>query len=75
MMATVIVNLVEGEILDGHGELGVGVRREVWRMYLQDISDDSELVGKGRMGGVKEGEMWKEVAYAYHTVAKASHFR
>lgn len=70
MMATVIINLVEGEILDGHGALGVGVRQEVWSMYLQEISDDDgELVGKGRAGGVKEGEVWKEVAYAYRAVA------
>ena len=83
LMATVIANLVEGEILqlaheDGHahGELGGAagmgrVRQEEWNMYLRkSYLKTASLMAKGAraavvLGGVKEGEMWKEVAYAY----------
>ena len=81
LMATVITNLVEGEILQiargdrhGHGELNVDVRRvrqEDWNMYLRkSYLKTAGLMAKGAraaviLGGVKEGEMWKEVAYAY----------
>ncbi|KII93947.1 hypothetical protein PLICRDRAFT_49942 [Plicaturopsis crispa FD-325 SS-3] len=80
LIASVIANLVEGEILqmkDVHaaelGAVGIGSGRgqvglEVYlnKTYLKTAS----LMAKGAraavvLGGCREGELWKEVAYAY----------
>ena len=81
LIASVIANLVEGEILQlkaVHGdELGLAtglapaVGRENWNIYLQKTYlKTASLMAKGAraavvLGGCKEGEIWKEVAYAY----------
>lgn len=90
LIASVIANLVEGEILqikDVHGGLralegvprtpvhssaeGARVRREDWCIYLKkSYLKTASLMAKGAraavvLGGVREGEVWKEVAYAY----------
>lgn len=81
LIASVIANLVEGEILQlkaVHGEdLGIagvttpGVGRHNWDLYLQkSYLKTASLMAKGAraavvLGGCKEGEVWKEAAYAY----------
>ncbi|KAI0081152.1 terpenoid synthase [Panus rudis PR-1116 ss-1] len=81
LIATVIANLVEGEILQlkaVHGdELGldnsqtVSVGRDNWNIYLQKTYlKTASLMAKGAraavvLGGCREGEVWKEIAYAY----------
>ena len=80
LIASVIANLVEGEILqlkEAHApELGlVGgaprVSKDAWNIYLQKTyMKTASLMAKGArasviLGGCKEGEVWKEVAYAY----------
>lgn len=83
LIASVIANLVEGEILQlkaVHGEdLGIvgleGTRATVgqdnWNIYMQKTYlKTASLMAKGAraavvLGGCKEGEVWKEVAYAY----------
>ncbi|KAF8587565.1 terpenoid synthase [Ramaria rubella] len=89
LIASVIANLVEGEILqikDMHGDqlraMGdvtreplaspVGrVCQEDWSIYLKkSYLKTASLMAKGAraavvLGGVREGEVWKEVAYAY----------
>ncbi|EGO31135.1 hypothetical protein SERLADRAFT_444711 [Serpula lacrymans var. lacrymans S7.9] len=79
LIASVIANLVEGEILqmkEVHApELGlVGTPRagrEGWNIYLKKCYlKTASLMAKGAraavvLGGCKEGEVWKEVAYAY----------
>lgn len=51
-MATVIVTLVEGEILDGNGELGVGrVRRDEWSMDLRHKTAAKGVRACGRHDG------------------------
>ncbi|CAL1694301.1 unnamed protein product [Somion occarium] len=81
LIASVIANLVEGEILQlkaVHGEeLGLdsaqtpSVGRENWNIYLQKTYlKTASLMAKGAraavvLGGCKEGEIWKEIAYAY----------
>ena len=80
LIASVIANLVEGEILQlkaVHAEdLGVAgplptVGQENWNIYLQKTYlKTASLMAKGAraavvLGGCKEGEVWKEVAYAY----------
>jgi len=81
LIASVIANLVEGEILQlkaVHGEdLGlegghnVTVGKDNWNIYLQkSYLKTASLMAKGAraavvLGGCKEGEIWKEVAYAY----------
>ena len=91
LIASVIANLVEGEILqikDVHGDqlramdavsqepprssMDSGrVRQEDWSMYLKkSYLKTASLMAKGAraaviLGGVREGEVWKEVAYAY----------
>ncbi|KDQ63071.1 hypothetical protein JAAARDRAFT_119697 [Jaapia argillacea MUCL 33604] len=81
LISSVIANLVEGEILqmkDVHGEeLGlVGgpsprVGQENWNIYLKrSYLKTASLMAKGTraavvLGGCREGEIWKEVAYAY----------
>ncbi|THH19376.1 hypothetical protein EW146_g1786 [Bondarzewia mesenterica] len=84
LIASVIANLVEGEIL----QLGKGasvsaetaeseklvdarVGQERWNIYLKKTYlKTATLMAKGAraaviLGGSKEGEVWKEVAYAY----------
>ncbi|KAF7794344.1 hypothetical protein EIP86_005478 [Pleurotus ostreatoroseus] len=81
LIASVIANLVEGEILQlkaVHGEdLGVedvkvpNVGQNNWNIYLQkSYLKTASLMAKGAraavvLGGCKEGEPWKEIAYAY----------
>lgn len=107
LIASVIANLVEGEILQmqqvraqqvGQGELGIGVSfaieegvigkddivgaaggkgkegrvsKEMWNVYLKKTYlKTASLMAKGAraavvLGGSREGEIWKEVAYAY----------
>lgn len=79
LIASVIANLVEGEILQMkqvHApELGlVGMPRvgkEAWNVYLKKTYlKTASLMAKGArasvvLGGCREGEIWKEVAYAY----------
>ena len=79
LIASVIANLVEGEIMQMkqvHApELGlVGMPRvgkEAWNVYLKKTYlKTASLMAKGArasvvLGGCKEGEIWKEVAYAY----------
>ena len=79
LIASVIANLVEGEILQMKDlyapELGlVGssrVGKDAWNMYLKKTYlKTASLMAKGArasvvLGGCKEGEIWKEVAYAY----------
>ncbi|KAF9490735.1 terpenoid synthase [Pleurotus eryngii] len=92
LIASVIANLVEGEILqlrevikasaDGSSNANVApamadfpakvdVSREAWGIYLRkSYMKTASLMAKGAraavvLGGCKEGEIWKEVAYAY----------
>ena len=99
LIASVISNLVEGEILQakevkmeengkGEGNMNEHVhdelskktstlrkmdtcRREAWNIYLQaTYLKKARLMAKGArsavvLGGCKEGEVWKEIAYAY----------
>jgi hexaprenyl-diphosphate synthase len=79
LIASVIANLVEGEILQMKEvyapQLGlVGtprVGKEAWNLYLQKTYlKTASLMAKGAraavvLGGCREGEIWKEVAYAY----------
>jgi hexaprenyl-diphosphate synthase len=79
LVAIVISNLVEGEILRiGHvrtPELGLvegpPTIQAAWQLYLRKTYlKNSSLMAKGArsaviLGGCKEGEIWKDVAYAY----------
>lgn len=103
LIAGVIANLVEGEILQmqaaiasgtgdaralselGLAELGLDnttqkkkapargtpVSREIWNIYLRkSYLKTASLIAKSAraavvLGGAREGEIWKEVAYAY----------
>ena len=79
LIASVIANLVEGEILQMKDvyapELGLmgtpRVGKEAWNMYLKKTYlKTASLMAKGAraaviLGGCREGEIWKEVAYAY----------
>ncbi len=80
LIASVIANLVEGEILQlksvhaealGVAGLSPSVGQENWNIYLQKTYlKTASLMAKGAraavvLGGCKEGEVWKEVAYAY----------
>jgi hexaprenyl diphosphate synthase len=91
LIATVIANLVEGEVMqikrvhgdelrrmDGVSREGArssmnpsSVRQEDWSIYLKkSYLKTASLMAKGAraaviLGGVLEGELWKEVAYAY----------
>ena len=99
LIASVISNLVEGEILqtkevnlemngNGEGIINEHVhdelaretctsgkvdtsRREAWNTYIQKTYlKTASLMAKGArsavvLGGCKEGEVWKEIAYAY----------
>ena len=79
-IASVIANLVEGEILQlksvhadelGIPSLSPKVGQDNWNIYLQKTYlKTASLMAKGAraavvLGGCKEGEVWKEVAYAY----------
>ncbi|KIJ53749.1 hypothetical protein M422DRAFT_154939 [Sphaerobolus stellatus SS14] len=78
LIASVITNLVEGEILQikdavpAAGAVGSrSVRQDEWNTYLKkSYLKTASLMAKGAraaviLGGVREGEVWKEVAYAY----------
>lgn len=79
LIASVIANLVEGEILQMRKvqtpELGLvespKERTEAWNVYLKKTYlKTASLMAKGAraavvLGGCREGEVWKEVAYAY----------
>ncbi|TFK94982.1 terpenoid synthase [Polyporus arcularius HHB13444] len=80
LIASVIANLVEGEILQlksvhaeelGIAGLSPSVGQDNWNIYLQKTYlKTASLMAKGAraavvLGGCKEGEVWKEVAYAY----------
>ncbi|KAI0323112.1 isoprenoid synthase domain-containing protein [Amylostereum chailletii] len=81
LIASVIINLVEGEILqlnkvvaEGTALATAGSRgsgSEGWNMYLKKTYlKTASLMAKGArasvvLGGSREGEVWKEVAYAY----------
>ncbi|KAI0050625.1 terpenoid synthase [Auriscalpium vulgare] len=78
LIASVIANLVEGEILqlskvaqESGALVDARVGRESWNVYLKKTYlKTASLMAKGSraavvLGGAKEGELWKEVAYAY----------
>ncbi|KAF7337610.1 hypothetical protein MSAN_02234300 [Mycena sanguinolenta] len=88
LIASVIANLVEGEILQMRdmktvqgvttqewvGEAGAAVRgggKEAWNVYLKKTYlKTASLMAKGCrasvvLGGCKQGEVWKELAYAF----------
>lgn len=84
LIATVVANLVEGEIMQLRREerknspnpaLQLGpsksVASENWNVYLQKTYlKTATLMAKGAraaavLGGSTEGELWKELAYAY----------
>ncbi|KAG5645972.1 hypothetical protein DXG03_004764 [Asterophora parasitica] len=88
LIASVLSNLVEGEILqtkavetngkgvDGEGEGGgreMHMQRiqDAWNVYLQKTYlKTASLMAKGAraavtLGGCKEGDIWREIAYAY----------
>ena len=79
LIASVITNLVEGEILQmnkvaqqGTGLVGASyVGGDSWNIYLKKTYlKTASLMAKGAraavvLGGAREGEVWKEVAYAY----------
>ncbi|KAI5886430.1 terpenoid synthase [Schizophyllum commune H4-8] len=67
LIASIISNLVEGEIL----QLKSQNPSDAWNLYLQKTyMKTASLMAKGAraavaLGGCKEGEVWREVAYAY----------
>lgn len=80
LIASVIANLVEGEILQlkavngkdsGAQEQLPAVGKDSWNIYLQKTYlKTASLMAKGAraavvLGGCREGEPWKEIAYAY----------
>ncbi|KAG2004311.1 decaprenyl-diphosphate synthase subunit 1 [Coprinopsis cinerea AmutBmut pab1-1] len=78
LIAGVLSNLVEGEILqlkeiqlDGSPETASQRRQDAWNIYLhKTYLKTASLMAKGArsavvLGGCKEGEIWKEIAYAY----------
>jgi hexaprenyl-diphosphate synthase len=79
LIAGVIANLVEGEILQMKevrtpGSVVTGAPKagkESWNIYMKkSYLKTASLMAKGAraavvLGGCKEGEVWKEVAYAY----------
>lgn len=70
LMAAVVANLVEGEILQ-MTPADLPPHEERWTTYLQKTYlKTASLMAKGAraavvLGGCDEGEVWKEVAYAY----------
>ncbi|KAJ4475077.1 isoprenoid synthase domain-containing protein [Lentinula aciculospora] len=79
LIASVIANLVEGEILqmqdvdspDGKAVPSSQVAKNAWTLYLQKTyMKTASLMAKGArsavvLGGCADGEVYKEVAYAY----------
>lgn len=79
LIASVIANLAEGEILqmnkvaqEGSALVGASyVGGDSWNIYLKKTYlKTASLMAKGAraavvLGGVREGELWKEVAYAF----------
>ena len=79
LISSVIANLVEGEILqmkaihgrDESEQVRPALGKENWNIYLQKTYlKTASLMAKGAraavvLGGCREGEIWKEVAYAY----------
>lgn len=78
LIASVISNLVEGEILqtkdvklDPSGDVSGRRRQEAWNIYLhKTYLKTASLMAKGArsavvLGGCKDGDVWKEMAYAY----------
>ncbi|KAL0067567.1 coq1 putative hexaprenyl diphosphate synthase [Marasmius tenuissimus] len=79
LIASIIANLVEGEILqmqEMHGEElhippSPQIVREAWTIYLQKTyMKTASLMAKGAraatcLGGCAEGEIYREVAYTY----------
>lgn len=79
LISSVIANLVEGEILqmkavngrDESDRVRPTLGKENWNIYLQKTYlKSASLMAKGAraavvLGGCREGEIWKEVAYAY----------
>ncbi|KAF8884112.1 isoprenoid synthase domain-containing protein [Infundibulicybe gibba] len=80
LIASVVSNLVEGEILQmkdvavGGGVVvgpGTATTKDAWNIYLQKTYlKTASLMAKGAraavvLGGCKEGEIWREVAYTY----------
>ena len=79
LIASVITNLVEGEILQmnkvaqqGTALVGASyVGGDSWNIYLKKTYlKTASLMAKGAraavvLGGAREGEVWKEIAYAY----------
>ncbi|TFY58250.1 hypothetical protein EVG20_g8224, partial [Dentipellis fragilis] len=79
LIASVITNLVEGEILQlnkvgqaqSAGLVESSVGRDSWNIYLRKTYlKTASLMAKGAraavvLGGSRQGEIWKEVAYAY----------
>ena len=78
LIASVISNLVEGEILqtkdvklDPAGDVSGQRRQDAWNIYLhKTYLKTASLMAKGArsavvLGGCKDGDVWKEMAYAY----------
>ncbi|KAF8965450.1 isoprenoid synthase domain-containing protein [Flammula alnicola] len=80
LIASVLSNLVEGEILqlrevrlddEDEDDVMMMMSRDAWNIYLQKTYlKTASLMAKGArsavvLGGCKEGEVWKEIAYAY----------
>jgi hexaprenyl-diphosphate synthase len=72
LIATVVANLVEGEIMQlGRGAPAGARSPETWNGYLRKTYlKTATLMAKGAraavvLGGGREGELYKEVAYAY----------
>ncbi|KAJ3999955.1 isoprenoid synthase domain-containing protein [Lentinula boryana] len=79
LIASVIANLVEGEILqmqdvespDGQAVPSSQVAKNAWTLYLQKTyMKTASLMAKGArsavvLGGCADGEVYKEIAYAY----------
>jgi len=74
--ASVIANLVEGEISAAQQDVrcrrgGPAGGRDGWNVYLRkSYLKTASLMAKGAraavvLGGCREGEIWKEAAYAY----------
>ncbi len=69
LIASVLANLVEGEILQLREV--TGAPQDAWNVYLQKTYlKTASLMAKGArasvvLGGAVDGEVWKEAAYAY----------
>ncbi|KJA26755.1 hypothetical protein HYPSUDRAFT_52247 [Hypholoma sublateritium FD-334 SS-4] len=69
LIASVLANLVEGEILQLREV--TGAHQDAWNVYLQKTYlKTASLMAKGAraavvLGGAVDGEVWKEAAYAY----------